>query len=138
MSLADELLADLEETNNYDDLAAMIKEEADASDSDDQLDAPANTSTFTSVKNEDDDDEDEEPMEVDVHVSSVRELCKLRDSKQLAHILTEIDKYIDNPRKSNEMIGNVESDPEYQLIVEANSVAVEIDNEICKSFLFHR
>lgn len=136
MSLADELLADLEETDNYDDLASTIKEEADVSDSDDQLDAPTDVvlSTAGGVKNEDDDDEDEEPMEVDVHVSSVRELCKLRDSKQLAHILTEIDKYIDNPRKSNEMIGNVESDPEYQLIVEANSVAVEIDNEICKLF----
>lgn len=33
------------------------------------------------------------------------------------------------------MIGNVESDPEYQLIVEANSTAVEIDNEICKSLV---
>lgn len=30
------------------------------------------------------------------------------------------------------MVGNVESDPEYQLIVEVNSLAVEIDNEICK------
>lgn len=134
MSLADELLADLEEANN-DDLAAMIKEEADASDSDDPLVPADTTSTLAGIKNEDDDDDDEEPMEVDVHVSSVRELCKLRDSKQLAHILTEIDKYIDNPRKSNEMIGNVESDPEYQLIVEANSVAVEIDNEICKLYL---
>lgn len=138
MSLADELLADLEETNNYDDLATMIKEEADGSDSDDLVDAPAIASTLAGVKNEDDDDEDEEPMEVDVHVSSVRQLCKLRDSKQLAHILTEIDKYIHNPRKSNEMIGNVESDPEYQLIVEANSVAVEIDNEICKYLNYFR
>lgn len=30
------------------------------------------------------------------------------------------------------MIGSVESDPEYQLIVEANSIAADIDNEICK------
>lgn len=29
------------------------------------------------------------------------------------------------------MVGNVESDPEYQLIVEVNSLAVEIDDEIC-------
>lgn len=65
-------------------------------------------------------------------VSSIRELCKLHDSKQLTNILKQIDYYIQRPRKSNEMIGNVESDPEYQLIVEANSTAVEIDNEICK------
>lgn len=40
------------------------------------------------------------------------------------------------PRNSNEIIGNVESDPEYQLIVEVNSVAVEIDSEICMCIFF--
>lgn len=60
-------------------------------------------------------------------------MCKLRDSEELKNILKEIDTYVQkNPRKSTEMIGNVESDPEYQLIVEANSIAVDIDNEICK------
>lgn len=65
-------------------------------------------------------------------VKSVRELCKLRDSNRLVGILEEIECYAKSPRKSNEMIGNVESDPEYQLIVESNNIAVEIDNEICK------
>lgn len=46
-------------------------------------------------------------------------------------ILEKIDHYVARPRKSTEMIGNVESDPEYQLIVEANSIAADIDNEIC-------
>lgn len=67
-----------------------------------------------------------------LQVSSIRELCKLHDSKELTNILKEIDHYLEHPRKPSEMIGNVESDPEYQLIVEANSTAVEIDNEICK------
>lgn len=67
-----------------------------------------------------------------LQVSTIRELCKLHDSKELTNILKQIDHYIEHPRKPNEMIGNVESDPEYQLIVEANSTAVEIDNEICK------
>lgn len=65
-------------------------------------------------------------------VSSIRSLCKLHDSGRLKRILAQIDEYNLKPRKSNEIIGNVESDPEYQLIVEVNSVAVEIDNEICK------
>lgn len=66
-------------------------------------------------------------------MSSIREVCKLHDSEELRTVLRKIDEYIACPRKSNEMIGNVESDPEYQLIVEANSIAADIDNEICKT-----
>lgn len=58
----------------------------------------------------------------------------MHDSERLQRILHQINEYISKPRKCNEIIGNVESDPEYQLIVEVNSVAVEIDNEICKFF----
>lgn len=56
----------------------------------------------------------------------------MRDSDRLSRVLKLINKYIALPRKSSEMIGSVESDPEYQLIVEANMLAVDIDNEICK------
>ena len=45
----------------------------------------------------------------------------------------EIDKYSKLPRKSADIIGPVESDPEYQLIVEANNIAADIDDEIGKS-----
>lgn len=69
-------------------------------------------------------------MEVDLKVDSVRDLCKLRDSVRLITILNDIEKYVNKPRSTAEMIGNLESDPEYQLIVEANNIAVEIDNEI--------
>jgi U4/U6 small nuclear ribonucleoprotein PRP31 len=73
----------------------------------------------------------EDKMDVDLKVNSVRDLCRIHDSAQLKRILVEIEKYISKPaRKSCEMIGNLESDPEYQLIVEANNVAVEIDNDI--------
>lgn len=67
---------------------------------------------------------------VSVKVDSIRELCKLRDSDELKLILDEMREFAKTPRSSAEMIGNVESDPEYQLIVQANLVAVEIDNEI--------
>lgn len=137
MSLADELLADLEE-NETEDLD-LIKEEEDAQEEAVELEIH------------------DELMDIDVKVvylhlqfcntlivfnhyfkvSSIRELCKLRDSEELKNILIQIDKYMSNPRKSNEMIGNVESDPEYQLIVEANSIAVDIDNEICKKLLIN-
>lgn len=69
-------------------------------------------------------------MEVDVKVNSVRDLCKLRDSQRLKSVLFNIENYINKPRRTADMIGNLETDPEYQFIVEANNVAVDIDGEI--------
>lgn len=72
----------------------------------------------------------EEEMQVDLKVNSVRDLCRLHGSPKLKQILEDISVYANKPRKASEMIGNLESDPEYQLIVEANNVAVDIDNEV--------
>lgn len=116
MSLADELLADLEEEGN-DDLVEALKNEVEH-DAEDEMQF--------------DEQNPVEAMEIDVRVKSVRELCTLRDSKTLTYILKEIEVYAKNPRNSSEMVGNVESDPEYQLIVEANNITVDIDNEISK------
>lgn len=66
----------------------------------------------------------------EIKVASVRELAKLRDSEQLQKVMSHIEKYSKVPRKSADIIGPVESDPEYQLIVEANNMAVDIDDEI--------
>lgn len=44
--------------------------------------------------------------------------------------MLEISKYSQKIRRPSDIIGPVEADPEYQLIVEANNLAVEIDNEI--------
>jgi U4/U6 small nuclear ribonucleoprotein PRP31 len=82
-----------------------------------------------------DEEPEEEKMEVDepevnIKVESVRDLCKLRDSTQLNQILKDISHYVSKPRTASEMIGNLESDPEYQLIVTANNIAVDIDNEV--------
>ncbi|KAJ6631714.1 U4/U6 small nuclear ribonucleoprotein Prp31 [Pseudolycoriella hygida] len=120
MSLADELLADLEEPET-EDIANELNEDAD----------PVEELMET---------EESPDVDVDVKVSSIRELCKLHDSEELTNILKQIDHYLEHPRKPSEMIGNVESDPEYQLIVEANSTAVEIDNEICmyNALPFHK
>ncbi len=58
---------------------------------------------------------------------SVRQICHLRDSADLARVMEEIEA---NQERKGEVAGPVEADPEYQLIVEANSLAVEIDNEV--------
>jgi U4/U6 small nuclear ribonucleoprotein PRP31 len=44
--------------------------------------------------------------------------------------MRQIDEHISRQRAAEDIVGPVENDPEYQLIVEANGLAVEIDNEI--------
>ena len=101
MSLADELLADLEEAGEVD---------LDYRD------------------NENDIEEAMETTEIDSDSKSVRSIAKLWDSDQLRNALKKIEVFIHEPR--NQVFGPVEVDPEYQLIVEANNLTVEIDNEI--------
>ncbi|XP_058831390.1 U4/U6 small nuclear ribonucleoprotein Prp31 [Topomyia yanbarensis] len=121
MSLADELLADLEDGEEHNE-GLVVKQEA-------HLDIEENYPQLNreeyAVNNMKD-----EPMEVDVKVASIREICTLRDSDRLSRVLLQIAKFAKNPRKSSEMLGSVESDPEYKLIVEANNIVVDIDNEI--------
>lgn len=122
MSLADELLADLEGNDDEDDLEDLMDSQ-------------------TSEKIEPNFDKNnvkEEKMEIDtVQINSVRELCKLRDSDHLANIMKQIQGYMMKVRKSSDIIGPVESDPEYQLIVEANNTAADIDNEIGNSYYYY-
>jgi len=49
--------------------------------------------------------------------------------------MKQIDIFQSRQIKSEEVLGPVESDPEYLLIVEANNLIVEIDDEICKNFI---
>ena len=136
MSLADELLADLEDDNDED--LEELKKEKDESDGKlnftNFLNDPVNQLYFHVLDNEDEPEDEkpefEEKMDVDIKVESVRDICKLHDSVRLRKILEDITHYESRPRQASEMIGNLESDPEYQLIVEANNTAVEIDNEI--------
>lgn len=115
MSLADELLADLEDDNDVDDDLAGMETAAD--------EVPEDIEQFLKPT--------PNLMDVDVQVHSIRELCKLRDSERLQNILKQIEMYSQRQRTSSEMLGNVESDPEYRLIVDANALAVDVDNEIC-------
>ncbi|XP_062507567.1 U4/U6 small nuclear ribonucleoprotein Prp31-like [Corticium candelabrum] len=109
MSLADELLADLEEIAEEGD----IEDDAENKENGEGLD-----------------EGQEDLMDLDaIDTDSIRSIAKLSDSQQLKRVLEQIDFYTANPRQE-EIHGPVEADPEYQLIVEANNVAVEIDHEI--------
>ena len=111
MSLLDELLGDLEEM-----------------DDDDQQDNPS-TKTTTDSKMEIDpkpQSSTKTTKTVDVH-----SVAKLKDSILLQETMRKIDFYTKHQRTSTaEIEGPVEHDPEYLLIVDANNLLVEIDNEI--------
>ena len=63
--------------------------------------------------------------------NSVHSVAKLKDSVLLQETMRKIDYYTKHQRKSTmEIQGPVEHDPEYLLIVDANNLLVEIDNEI--------
>uniref|UniRef100_A0A8C6T208 U4/U6 small nuclear ribonucleoprotein Prp31 n=1 Tax=Neogobius melanostomus TaxID=47308 RepID=A0A8C6T208_9GOBI len=113
MSLADELLADLEEAGDEGEDPYPDDEEGD-SDGD------------TGQRAEGGLEDIPEEMEVDYSkAESVTSIAKLRNSKQFSEIVDKISAYI-----GKQLAGPVESDPEYRLIVAANNLTVEIDNEL--------
>lgn len=106
MSLADELLADFEEAGEDVEDTEVDSQMMELADVDD-------VSMATSV----------------VSKNSVRNIAKLRDSEELTEVIKKVEQYSKQKRKDN-VAGPVEYDPEYQLIVQANNLTVEIDNEI--------
>lgn len=64
---------------------------------------------------------------------SIREVATLRDSERVQHIMREIDRY-SLLRRADHLQNSAagEFDPEYQLIVEANNLAVDVESEIGK------
>ncbi|XP_076265221.1 pre-mRNA processing factor 31 [Rhynchophorus ferrugineus] len=121
MSLADELLADLEDNDHED-------EEPDDNMEAEQVEEKEEKPDIKQLQ-----------MEIDTtQINSVRELCKLRDSEKLQNVMKQIDNYGSKVRKATDIIGPVEADPEYQLIVEANDIAQDIDNEVISIHKFVR
>nr|CAG4640865.1 EOG090X06EY [Eulimnadia texana] len=115
MSLAEELLADLE----------------DLEDGEEDIELPMAQGEANGASS------DPEPMKVDEFVVpfapkpvTLDQVSKLWKSERLDEVLNSIDYYIEQNRSSSELQGPVEADPEYMLIVEANNLAVEIDNDV--------
>ncbi|KAJ7313991.1 hypothetical protein JRQ81_005851 [Phrynocephalus forsythii] len=106
MSLADELLADLEEA----------AEEEDGSFADEEDEPPI--------------EDVQEEMQLDLTTDSVKSIAKLWDSKMFAEIMMKIEEYISKQPKASEVLGPVEAAPEYRVIVDANNLTVEIENEL--------
>jgi U4/U6 small nuclear ribonucleoprotein PRP31 len=110
MSLADELLADLEEMDGGQ--GASQDQNNLSKDESMETDQGSSTNSFPNK-------------------NSVHAVAKLKDSLLLQETMRKIDFYTKHQRKSTtEIQGPVEHDPEYLLIVDANNLLVEIDNEI--------
>lgn len=107
MSLSDELLADFEDEGM-------------------NIDGTETRSMLPTIK-EEMDTEDIKP-DITGGSASVKSVAKLYNSDQLNSVVESIEMFSRNDRKS--VSGPVELDPEYQVIVEANQITVEIDNEI--------
>lgn len=110
MSLADELLNDFEDGEEEELLATEIQSRENSA-----------KDAFT--------EEFKVPLAKPA-LRSVRQVAKLWDSQKLRGIKDLIDKYAAKLRKAEELQGPVEGDPEYKLIVEANNINVDIEDEI--------
>ncbi|XP_013889160.1 U4/U6 small nuclear ribonucleoprotein Prp31, partial [Austrofundulus limnaeus] len=112
MSLADELLADLEEAGDEGEDGLYPEDEEGESDGEGpQGRAEGGLEDIP------------EEMEVDYSkAESVASIAKLRNSKQFSEIMDKISEYIGKQRKNSDVSGPVEADPEYRLIVAANNL----------------
>ncbi|KAK2490822.1 hypothetical protein MC885_007872, partial [Smutsia gigantea] len=99
MSLADELLADLEEAAEEEEGGSYGEEEEEPAIEDVQ-----------------------EETQLDLSGDSVKSIAKLWDSKMFAEIMMKIEEYISKQAKASEVMGPVEAAPEYRVIVDANNL----------------
>lgn len=63
-------------------------------------------------------------------IEDVSSIAKLESSKRMADILKEIEKFQANPSSAEAISLPAHLNPEYTLIVQANNLSVDVDNEI--------
>ncbi|KAJ7068120.1 hypothetical protein C8F01DRAFT_1116944 [Mycena amicta] len=137
MSLADELLADLDDSDDdeQEQPENELKRKADAEPSDDEADQDEDQEIGGlvlpgGVKPADElDAEDVQQMELGA-VEDISTIAKLDGSKRMSDILQEIQKYEAGPTTAATMALPAHLNPEYTLIVQANNLSVDVDNEI--------
>ncbi len=136
MSLAEELLADLEDDDPEEE--AFVEQAKD--DDDEQMDVDKLTPKVVEKgegflsRNV----QHKQPKTVGscIAAEDVREVAKLHDSPAFRSVLSRIREFSSKPRDPSELCGPVEADPEYRLIVEANNLAAEVDEEIATVYKF--
>ena len=133
MSLAEELLADLED--DEEELQQELEKRQQQQDATQQQQGPFGTVPFPGLEQmETDQDEKEEKdgeeKEGDKHKINLEDVAKLCDSEEVKSVLERMDNFSKRNRTASDLNGPVEADPEYLLIVQANNLAAELDNEV--------
>jgi len=75
------------------------------------------------------DAEDVQAMELGA-IEDVTKIARLEGSKRMTDILQDVEKYQNTPSTPAQMALPAHLNPEYTLIVQANNLSVEVDNEI--------
>ncbi|KAG2185857.1 hypothetical protein INT43_002295 [Umbelopsis isabellina] len=133
MSLADELAADLDFSDNE------VEEDQDQDTTQNQQQGNDDMQTDDAViEDEDEQRERIESMQMG-NVKSVKQISKLLNSKATQDILTAIEDFKKQDRdQSRPISGPIEDDPEYRVIVQSNNLVVELDNEVLTVHKFIR
>jgi len=134
MSLADELMNDLmssDEEDDKGDLRAIPEDdEAEAADAmaiDDQ-DEDNKERIKRQLSNSPEDDLSKIVIK---EIGDVKKLARLISSETMDSVLKRIDEYSTAPINARRpRVGSIEDDPEYRLVVEANALSAELDQEI--------
>ncbi|CAL8096381.1 unnamed protein product [Calicophoron daubneyi] len=125
MSLADELLADLDDAETAEEsMPDVAGQELE--------DFTATLTTVGVTATSDESSSLSKVLSTAVSVFSdapITAFAKLRSTDRLTKVMSDLD-YFSKQKKRDRIHGPVEADPEYQCIVEANNLMVEIDNEI--------
>ena len=132
MSLAEELLADLEDDEG-EELETIEEEADDASEPMEVETKDENGSFYYRLL-----------LKAFYNVIFVagssayglEDVAKLYKSDRLKDVMEKMEYFSKNKRKQEDLQGPVEADPEYLLIVDANNVAAEIDDEIANIHRF--
>ncbi|KAI8092794.1 uncharacterized protein BX664DRAFT_294098 [Halteromyces radiatus] len=130
-SLADELAADLDFSDSGDEQTSDHEELEQAQHYDDEMDVDQNnidTSNSRDSKQQEQQPSTDNSIE-DPH--NIRKVCKFLYSKQVQHVLSRIDYFESQDKDTTPRVtGSSEEDEEYRLIIQANSMTAEIDNEM--------
>ncbi|KAF9325526.1 U4/U6 small nuclear ribonucleoprotein Prp31 [Linnemannia elongata] len=150
MSLADDFLADID----YEEVESITSSGQDSNAQQQDIyttfgggDASTSKHNGGDLMDEDEDDEDGDlDMEADMNeadgaleammrevrsAKNARDIARLMDSSEMKGILKDIAHFqSQSASKGSDVSGMVEDDPEYQLIVKANTITVAIDNEV--------
>ncbi|RKP22529.1 hypothetical protein SYNPS1DRAFT_25695, partial [Syncephalis pseudoplumigaleata] len=145
MSLADELLADLDdlgndfeeeteqetggETATDGDAMTGMEGEAERMDAESTQDAAAPMDMAALVKQE----AEETKRRINALVAnakSIHDVAKLLRTKTMTSILQRIDEFTQEQATASHFAGPVENHPEYATIVQTNNLTADVDNEI--------